>query len=383
MMLAIDTGNTTTCNISIRYHVRKFASRQMQRSVTKKGSCCVSTIIGMVLLVAQTVSWADTLQLKNGQTVKGRIVERKTDHIMIQLERGGTVPYWLDEIEQIQEEEEPEVQAPAPSMGTPAAQTKTADTKDVGQSGPQTSDAERYFEVGTKELFIGNWQAAEQAFARALAAAPHHTGARFNRGCALALAGRLNDAREEFRAALTTAQPFLPAFCYFNLAGLDAKEAMTRKDGTLFTSAARQFQKAAQALPNFILALDYAQHSQMFSQLVESTDSLQYSMAELAMPDSGRFLSGKHIFQTGRERTYFFDRDGPPMLYFYQSPSCQFLICMAEFDLQNPTRVPPKAPACLKHVVGMVRAQPPHRLHQLLEENALQILSVLEQRQRQ
>ena len=59
-------------------------------------------LIALWLLCGASTALADTIHLKNGERVVGTIVKREHDMITVQLKSGGTIPYWLDEIDHIE-----------------------------------------------------------------------------------------------------------------------------------------------------------------------------------------------------------------------------------------------------------------------------------------
>ena len=62
----------------------------------------------IVVALVFTCYWAtsgsaETIYLKNGKKIEGEIIERKEDHVTVRFEEGGQAPYWLDEIERIED----------------------------------------------------------------------------------------------------------------------------------------------------------------------------------------------------------------------------------------------------------------------------------------
>lgn len=79
-------------------------------------------VITMMVLISSlgfSLVFADTVVLKSGKKVEGKITERKTDLIMVDVEGVG-VPYFLDEIAEINGEK----MIPAAPIVVPAQQTQ-------------------------------------------------------------------------------------------------------------------------------------------------------------------------------------------------------------------------------------------------------------------
>ena len=73
-------------------------------------------VIGFVFFL-NSASWAETIYLKNGKKISGKIIERGDDSTKVDI-KGVTVTYFKEEIDRI-EEGSPQVQAPIPAAPKP------------------------------------------------------------------------------------------------------------------------------------------------------------------------------------------------------------------------------------------------------------------------
>ncbi len=57
----------------------------------------------LIFLMSNSLAFADTVTLKSGKKINGKVVERTKDYVKIEIE-GITVTYWRDEIENVIED---------------------------------------------------------------------------------------------------------------------------------------------------------------------------------------------------------------------------------------------------------------------------------------
>ena len=234
------------------------------------------------------------------------------------------------------------------------------------QSPASQTETQALFSKGTALLQKGDWNEAVTVFDAILSQDPSSSGAHFNKGCALALQGQQEKALEEFSQALKFEAPPTAAFCYFNIAGVYTKQAIAKKDSALLTQAADNFKKASQAMPNFVLAVDYAYQAALLASAltqegVAERINMKFSVsAQGTPPDSARFLAAAQDAET---QNYVFDRNDPPLLFFYQSPSMRFLICTSDTDTHH-FILSEQDQRCLQKLVEQIDNEPRNRLDQ-------------------
>ena len=57
-------------------------------------------IISMSLIILSTISFAETIKLKSGKVIEGKIIERTADSIKVDTGAGVNLTYFLDDLEQ-------------------------------------------------------------------------------------------------------------------------------------------------------------------------------------------------------------------------------------------------------------------------------------------
>lgn len=316
----------------------------------KSASFYKKAVLFTLFCLSVCTAYGDTLYLKNGKTVEGKILEKTDKYIKIDSV-GVVLTYWMDEIEKI---------------GTEA----------IGQ--PESlGDTGLFFKKGTGYLQEGKWEQAISQFKSAISIDPNHVGAHFNLGCAYALAGEYDQAIKEFEKVISLETPPFNAFCYFNIAGIYLKEAMLKKDSELCKIAANNFEKATHILPSFVLAMDYARQSLINAEQINLLNFIKYSVSEIGIPpDSVLLLPEEKIKGKGQEKVCLFDIDSPPMLYFYKSPSCHYIVCSSKIDYsQGVPDLSDEAQICFKSILNLLDKEPENHLNRLVKHNILILFS--------
>lgn len=308
-------------------------------------------------LLSPTFIFAETVILKSGERIEKKIVEKTDEYIRVEF-YGVPVTYFLDDIESIDGEEL-----------SPSFKKEEMSLQGV----------EFHFKKGTDYLNKGQCQSAIDEFKTTLSINPSHLGAHFNIGCAYALMGDYDIAIEEFENILFKETSPFNAFCYFNIAGVYVKRALLKKDPLLFEKASENFFNTIKILPNFILAMDYANHSKMFANpdFLNNVGRIGYSVDEIGIPpDSAPFLSKTKISGIGEKRILAFEADSPPLLYFYRSPNCHWRVCESKLDIQNPSNLSEEAKRCLGSLLQLLKNQPSiTHLNRLIEWRAYSLFS--------
>ena len=70
----------------------------------KKQFVCVIQVILFLSMISLSSVFAETIILKSGERIEGKIIERTDQYIRIEIAEGTPFTYWFDEIEQIEEE---------------------------------------------------------------------------------------------------------------------------------------------------------------------------------------------------------------------------------------------------------------------------------------
>jgi len=192
------------------------------------------------------------------------------------------------------------------------------------------SEIKDYLKEGTTLLKEGKFTEAAKEFESAIASGENLAGARFNLGCAYALQGKHKKAINEFKKVLKIADLEEKGFAYFNLGGIWFKEYFNAgKKEKMLKSAAEHFMKSAEIIPYFQLAKDYATYTDMWAssaKFMEPEKGYKLTITETGIcPDSSIFLDAEHFLGQGEQRICVFDKDSPPLLYFYKSPSTYLL----------------------------------------------------------
>ena len=197
-------------------------------------------------------------------------------------------------------------------------------------------------EIGENYLKKGDWQEAVKQFNNIISDDSVNVGAYFNLGCAYALLGEYDRALEAFRSSVTFEKEPFNAFSYFNIAGVYTKKALiniTRKnfEGAIanFKEAESNYRNAYLYLPNFTLAIDYADTASGFSG--SSVDSFSgfntkviFSTLEEGYPlDTAIFTREEDRMGRGRFKSYLFHSDTSPMLFFWHSPTTKAWIALS------------------------------------------------------
>lgn len=315
-------------------------------------TCCLLIIVSLFYYSV----CADTVYLKNSKKVEGKVIEKTDEYIKIDF-MGTPLTYWMNEIEKIKLEGD---------------RTSFMEEKKEIKLPSQEENAESYFKRGTDYLKEeGRWQQAIDELKKSHSVDPYHVGAHFNLGCAYALTGQYHQAIEEFNKTLSLEIVPFNAFCYFNIAGIYVKQALLTKNSNLFMKASENFHKAVELLPNFILAIDYAMHSQTNANIdLNNIDIIRYTLDEIGIPpDSVIFLPENKIMGTGEKRICIFDAQSPPLLYFFRSPNCYWRVCESKLDLQRPENLSEEAKECLESVLNLLKAEPDNRLNKLIKRN--------------
>ena len=299
----------------------------------------------ILLSVFCSQAFADVLYLKNGKKIAGKIIEKTDKYVKIEYEK-VLLTYWSDEVDKI----------------------------GVGEELPEPEPMD--LKKATTYLYDGKWQEAIEGLKNIVTAQPQAAGAYFNLGCAYALTGEYDKAIEKFEEAqLLEPVPF-DAFCYFNIAGVYTKKAIVHRDQKMFGLAAENFKKASKVMPNFILAVDYARYSEVFASLVELPQKIGFAASELGVPpDSGVFLNENKMKGSGERKHYLFDENTPPLLYFYHSPNCWWLVALSGLDLRDPEKLPEETQVCLKNLLHLLENEYNNRINQLVKRNVLVMLS--------
>lgn len=318
--------------------------------------------IFLTIFLLISIAYADIVYLKSGKKVEGKIIEKTDEYVKIDF-IGVTLTYWMNEVEKIQ------TGVSIDSM------SKEIETVKVSE---QANTAEAHFKKGTEYLYEGKWPQATTEFKDAISIDSDNLGAHFNLGCAHALVGEHEQAVEHFEKALLLETVPFDAFCYFNIAGIHTKEAISKRNTDLFKKASENFQKAAQALPNFILAIDYMNHSQMLSnpEIQEKIDNITFSVSERGVaPDSAIFLPETKIMGKAEDRILLFDAQGPPLLYFFRSPVCHLMVCESKIDFQDPANLSEEARTCLEATLKLLDNEPQTQVNKVVKWNTAIILS--------
>jgi tetratricopeptide (TPR) repeat protein len=276
----------------------------------------------MITFLLISIVHADTVYLKNGEKVEGKIIERTDNYIKIDF-AGVALPFWLDEIEKVESD--------GKALFTSDQKKDTAPT--------QADKAEAYFKRGTDYLIEGRWQEAMREFKNTLSINPNHVGAHFNLGCTYALLDEYASSTEEFEKALSLETPPYNAFCYFNIAGVDVKRAVLEKNPELIKKAKENFYQAAEALPYFNLAIDFGNACEIIEDAMHRMAALppiQFNPREIGLPpDSALFLKEEDMRGEDESRTFIFTENTAPMMVFWHSPTVEAWIGLSYFQQKN------------------------------------------------
>jgi tetratricopeptide (TPR) repeat protein len=300
--------------------------RQDQNRSKETGPLEIRALILLCVFMAMflfvPIASADTVYLKTGQKVEGKIIEKTNEFIKIDF-TGVVLTYWLDEIEKVEPQQGPAFEP---------------EQKEKIVQPTQRDKTEAYFKSGTNYLIEGNWQQAISEYKSALLFDANDLGSHFNLGCAYSLVGEYERALEEFDKALITEAIPYNAFCFFNKAGiytkmalLDLKTEKFEEAAENFRKAAENFQKTAQILPHFSTPFDFKQtcssltSSSSFRRLNHIPEII-FAIKKDYPPNSCLFLNAKDMFGTGKERSFAFTEKTVPMLYFWRTATVEMII---------------------------------------------------------
>lgn len=312
-------------------------------------------IIGILVigLGSPVRSAADVIRLKNNNELNGEIVSETDKEITIKISGLGEMSVNKAEIA--------------------AVEHSTQQKNDPGgQQKEVPSESATLFGEGTRLLKEGQWKEAVDRFNAALQLDDQHVGSRVNLGCALALLGEVDEAAQQFEKALVLADASTQPFVHFNLGGLWAKRFFVIRDTESGQKATNHFRKAAEQLPYFVLALDWANHIAKFMDMDEGLGKeLAHRMTfELSVdktgipPDSAFFLREDQENVMGE--AYVFDSNTPAALYFYQSPSTSLLRGQATLVEKRVS----DAERLFRDTLASLENEPRNRLNALAKWNA-------------
>ena len=273
----------------------------------------VSVLLLVTSLCFPTFIFAETVILKSGKKIEGKIIERTDKYIKIDF-NGVPLPYFFDEIEKIETER---------NLSYPPRQEER----------PQQAETiDSHFKRGTDYLIEGKWQEAISEFKNVLSVNANHVGAHFNLGCVYALIGENEFALEEFEKSLSIEIVPYNAFCYFNKAGIYTKKGLIdmnaerfKEETANFQRAAENFQKTAEILPHFDIPVDFGV---VCKSLADSPGKLElvFAVKKDYPPNSCLFLAEKDIMDMGTGGAFVFKGNTVPMLYFWHSSTVETII---------------------------------------------------------
>jgi tetratricopeptide (TPR) repeat protein len=150
-------------------------------------------IVLMAFLFLSGQAFAETVTLKSGKTITGKILERSDKFIKVEF-YGVPVTYYLDEIENISGQE-------SSPLATPRAATPSLKGQ-AGEGTAEPKDAQGYNERGLAFAQQGNLNQAMIDFTKAIALDKNYAAAYANRAHAYTKQGNLDQALVDYNQAI-------------------------------------------------------------------------------------------------------------------------------------------------------------------------------------
>jgi tetratricopeptide (TPR) repeat protein len=192
----------------------------------------LSTLVLMTCLCFLSVVFAETILLKSGQTVEGKLTEKTDKYIKIDFQ-GIPLTYFFDEIKSID--------------GAAVSMRKV--------SSPEVKVAQQYIDQGAADIEKGQYEEAISYFNKAIAIVPNVAEAYYNRGLAHFRNGNLNEALSDFSKAIEINPDDFEAYSQRGFANYFRKN---------YNQAIADFSNTIKINPNFALA--YAGRGAVFGE---------------------------------------------------------------------------------------------------------------------
>lgn len=151
-------------------------------------------LIGVLFLSVSSV-FAETILLKTGKTIEGKIIEKTDKYIKIDI-AGVSVPYFLNEIDTIDGK-----QLSASKEISTATHVPSEKTLEVN-SGVNNNEAKSYYDRGVTYATAGNFNQAIGYFNKAIELKPDYADAWGGRGMSYSSKGDFDQALSDFNKVI-------------------------------------------------------------------------------------------------------------------------------------------------------------------------------------
>jgi len=142
-------------------------------------------LLTLVLFFPVSV-FAETIVLKSGKTVEGKLIEKTDKYIKIDFQ-GVPLTYYLDEVESVDEVKQ----------DFPLKEGKKL-PQENNLSSIVTNEAKVYFQRGIVDFQQGNMSQAVSSFNKAIEISPNYANAYYNRGVAYFKSNKFDEAISDY-----------------------------------------------------------------------------------------------------------------------------------------------------------------------------------------